>query len=146
MNKDKLADHNMAGSGSEPEAIYDESRRSSKTWLIIGILIFILAAGGAAYHFNSSSAPSDEEKEEDEANQAQTVTVVTPSFQSVTSSINATGSLAARNEVPIGVTGEGGRVARVYVDAGDWVKAGQTLVSIERSCLLYTSPSPRDRG
>jgi HlyD family secretion protein len=41
--------------------------------------------------------------------------------------------LAARREIPVGVVGEGGQVARVFVDAGDWVKQGQVMVSIERS-------------
>src|SRR3546814_10880569 len=35
--------------------------------------------------------------------------------------------------MPVGVAGEGGMVARVLVDAGDWVNAGQTLAVIERS-------------
>jgi multidrug efflux pump subunit AcrA (membrane-fusion protein) len=51
----------------------------------------------------------------------------------VVSAINATGTLAARREIPVGVVGEGGQVARVFVDAGDWVKLGQVLISIERS-------------
>ena len=48
-------------------------------------------------------------------------------------SINATGTLAARREIPVGVVGEGGAVSRVFVDAGDWVKQGQVLVSVDRS-------------
>jgi RND family efflux transporter MFP subunit len=51
----------------------------------------------------------------------------------VVRAINATGTLAARREIPVGVVGEGGRVLQVYVDAGDWVKQGQILVSVDRS-------------
>src|SRR3546814_19408660 len=35
--------------------------------------------------------------------------------------------------MPVGVAGEGGEVSRVLVEAGDWVNAGQTLATIERS-------------
>jgi RND family efflux transporter MFP subunit len=35
--------------------------------------------------------------------------------------------------MPVGVAGEGGMVVRVLVDAGDWVRAGQTMAVIERS-------------
>src|SRR3546814_20777103 len=35
--------------------------------------------------------------------------------------------------MPIGVVGEAGRVMRVLVEPGDWVRAGQALATIERS-------------
>jgi HlyD family secretion protein len=35
--------------------------------------------------------------------------------------------------VPVGVVGEGGLVAGVYADAGDWVRQGQVLVSVDRA-------------
>lgn len=65
--------------------------------------------------------------------QVPTVTILTPGRQSVSNTISATGSLAARREMPVGVVGEGGMVTRVWVEAGDWVGAGQVLASIERS-------------
>ncbi len=61
------------------------------------------------------------------------VTVVVPGQQQVARTITATGSLAARRDMPVGVAGEGGMVSRVFVDAGAWVNAGQVLASIERS-------------
>jgi RND family efflux transporter MFP subunit len=51
----------------------------------------------------------------------------------VTRIANATGSLAARVDMPVGVVGEGGRVIAVHVQPGDWVGAGQVLATIERS-------------
>src|SRR3546814_15824892 len=56
-----------------------------------------------------------------------------PGRSSVDNVVHATGSLAARREMPIGVVGEGGRVMRVLVEPGDWVRAGQALATIERS-------------
>ncbi len=133
INSDSTNDR-MINLGQRPSAAYyDENKGSSgKTLFIIIAIVLLLAAIAGAYYFYSLNNEKTEEPAE-EVNQAQTVTVIIPKIEPVTSKINATGSLAARNEVPIGVTGEGGRVSRVYVDAGDWVKAGQTLISIERS-------------
>ncbi len=61
------------------------------------------------------------------------ITVLVPGRQSVTNAVSATGTIGARREEPVGVAGEGGMVARVLVDAGDWVRAGQTLAVIDRS-------------
>src|SRR3546814_1366930 len=58
---------------------------------------------------------------------------MSPGRSSVDNVVHATGSLAARREMPIGVVGEGGRVMRVIVEPGDWVRAGQALATIERS-------------
>jgi RND family efflux transporter MFP subunit len=67
------------------------------------------------------------------ADQVPSVTVVVPGRQQVPKLITATGTLAARRDMPVGVAGEGGMVTRVLVDAGDWVGAGQVLAVIERS-------------
>ncbi|MEO8722291.1 MAG: efflux RND transporter periplasmic adaptor subunit [Sphingobium sp.] len=61
------------------------------------------------------------------------VTVVIPGRTSVATTVNATGTLAARREMPVGVAGEGGRVQSVLVEPGAWVKAGQILARVERS-------------
>lgn len=65
--------------------------------------------------------------------QAQSVSVVTPGLTSVTGTITASGTIAARREMPVGIAGEGGRVVSVLVDAGDWVQAGQVLAVVDRS-------------
>ncbi len=132
INSNSTNDKNIILPQRPSAAYYDENNNRARNpfAIIIALILFILIVAGA-YYFYSSKTETQEPTVE--VNQAQTVTVITPKIESVTSTIKATGSLAARNEVPIGVTGEGGRVARVYVDAGDWVKAGQTLVSIERS-------------
>jgi HlyD family secretion protein len=59
------------------------------------------------------------------------VTVVVPGRVSVADSITATGTLQAKRDMPVGVAGEGGMVSRVLVDAGDWVRAGQTLATVD---------------
>ena len=69
----------------------------------------------------------------DENAQAPTVTVITPGRTTVDGEITATGTLSARREMPVGVVGEGGRVVSVPVEAGDWVRKGQVLASIDQS-------------
>ena len=65
--------------------------------------------------------------------QVPTVTVVVPGQSQVGRTITASGPLAARRDQPIGIAGSGGRVVRVLVDAGSWVRAGQVLAVVDRS-------------
>jgi RND family efflux transporter MFP subunit len=65
--------------------------------------------------------------------QAQRVSVIVPGRSQVARTINSTGTIAARRDMPVGVSGEGGMVSRVLVEPGQWVRAGQTLAVIERS-------------
>ena len=113
------------------DVVVDNAERNRRRRNIALIVVAILAVAGAAYYFfgSSTTAPTDADK----AGQAQTVTVVAPGRDSVVRAINATGTLAARREIPVGVVGEGGRVLQVYVDAGEWVRQGQVLVSVDRS-------------
>ncbi|MGD9810947.1 MAG: efflux RND transporter periplasmic adaptor subunit [Sphingobium sp.] len=61
------------------------------------------------------------------------VTVVRPGTSAVSNVVNATGTIGARREMPVGVVGEGGAVSAVLVEPGNWVKAGQVLARVERS-------------
>ena len=115
----------------EGEAV---SRTSRRRWIIIAVIAAILIiAGIAAFMFMGSAENSTVATAAEKEGQAQTVSVIAPGRESVVRAINATGTLAARREIPVGVVGEGGQVIRVYVDAGDWVKQGQTLISVDRS-------------
>ncbi|MCA1748088.1 MAG: efflux RND transporter periplasmic adaptor subunit [Sphingomonadales bacterium] len=103
--------------------------------LVAAILVaFLLMRGGAGENAGVAGAPEQS---------LPTVTVMVPGSQNISSVISATGTLAARREMPVGVAGEGGQVIRVYVDAGDWVGAGQTLASIESSVQNRQTQSAR---
>ena len=69
----------------------------------------------------------------DQGQQLPAVTVTAPGRQQVDRIITATGSLAARHDMPVGVPGQGGQVVRVLVQPGQWVGAGQVLAVIDRS-------------
>ena len=107
----------------------DPTTNRNKTAWIIAAVVVILASAAGAYYFMSKPVGGAAAADAGKDSQAQTVTVIAPGSGMVVSAINATGTLAARREIPVGVVGEGGQVARVFVDAGDWVKQGQVLVS-----------------
>ena len=116
------------------EVIQDNRDRNRRRITVAAIIVAILVvAAGAYYFFGAKKDPSAAAAEAEKAAQAQTVTVVAPGRDTVVRAINATGTLAARREIPVGVVGEGGRVTQVYVDAGDWVSQGDILISVDRS-------------
>ncbi|HET7605236.1 MAG TPA: efflux RND transporter periplasmic adaptor subunit [Sphingomicrobium sp.] len=67
------------------------------------------------------------------AGQVPTVTVVVPGRSNIGRVVTASGPLGARRDQPVGIAGQGGRVVRVLVDAGSWVRSGQVLAVIDRS-------------
>ena len=115
---------------SESESI---SRARRRRWIIIGVVAAVLIMGAIVAYMMMGKSEDTAAAEAQKDGQAQTVSVIAPGRDTVVRAINATGTLAARREIPVGVVGEGGQVLRVYVDAGDWVKQGQTLISVDRS-------------
>ena len=110
-------------------------RRRKRRYIIIGIVAaiaiaiaaFLLLSGGSEEKAAPAAGVTGP------AGQAPRVTVIVPGRDQVARTISATGTLAARRDMPVGVAGEGGMVARVLVEPGQWVGAGQTLAVIERS-------------
>jgi RND family efflux transporter MFP subunit len=88
--------------------------------------------------FGRGGKPAEGEKG---AKQSPTVTVVVPGRQTVDRVVSATGNLAARREMPVGVAGEGGMVSAVLVEPGQWVGAGQVLATIDRRVQSQQSAS-----
>ena len=115
----------------DPEGAASSRRKRN---LVVAIVLIAVAAMAAAYFFfGGAGSEEDAAAAADKLGQAQTVSVVAPGRETVARAISATGTLAARREIPVGVVGEGGQVSQVFVDAGDWVQQGQVLASIERS-------------
>ncbi len=105
----------------------DEAALARKRKIIIIVSIIALVVVGLfAIKRSGTSEPASTQP-------PPAVTVVVPGTQQVARTISATGTLAARREMPVGVAGDGGMIARVLVEPGDWVKAGQTLATIEAS-------------
>lgn len=115
----------------------DEERRRDRRrrFIIIGTVVgalvimaaYFMLQGGAGENAGVAAG------ENGPARVLPTVTVIVPGSQAISNTISASGTLAARRPMPVGVAGEGGQIARVLVDAGDWVGAGQVLATIESS-------------
>lgn len=124
--------------GDERLALPGPEGRSRRRWIIIAVVVVLaLIAGFLLFGSHKKSAATGVVA----AEQVPTITVIQPGRADVTHAISATGTLAARRELPIGVAGQGGRVTRVLVDAGDWVKAGQVLAEVDRSVQVQTAAS-----
>ncbi|GGE84334.1 efflux RND transporter periplasmic adaptor subunit [Sphingomonas prati] len=113
-----------------------DARPRSRRWLVIGIVLIVVAVGAALFFMKSGASKTAAATQATAATgkgTAQRVTVIVPGRSASSSTISATGTLAARRDMPVGVAGEGGRVTAVLAEQGQWVKAGQTLVVIDRS-------------
>jgi HlyD family secretion protein len=64
-----------------------------------------------------------------------TVSVTEVGVSATPTTVNIIGTISARYDTPIGAEGEGGRVAAIYVEAGDHVKRGQVLARLDVSVL-----------
>jgi len=64
-----------------------------------------------------------------------TVSVTEVAVSTVPTTVSIIGTIAARYDMPIGVEGDAGRVAAIYVEAGDHVKRGQVLGRLNVSVL-----------
>lgn len=107
----------------------EESRRSKRrVWIIGALAIALLVGVWLTQHLGKSPDTGAAT-----ANQAPVVTVMSPGRTTIAGEISATGTLAARREMPVGSAGEGGQVVSVLVEPGDWVNAGQVLAVVDRS-------------
>jgi RND family efflux transporter MFP subunit len=117
---------------SDTLVVVDPSRRRRRMVIIGAIAALALLVIGLALFMGRSGGDSGATKAGNAA-QAPTVTVVVPGRSQVGRTVTASGPLAAKRDQPVGIAGQGGRVVRVAVDAGSWVRAGQVLAVIDRS-------------
>jgi HlyD family secretion protein len=123
----------------ELDEVEGGAKRRRRRWIAIAAVVVAVALlVGLKFMTGAGEADSLAENEED---QTPTVTVSAPGRTTVQGTITATGSLAARRELPVGVVGEGGRVVSVAVEAGQWVRAGQVLAVIDRSVQIQQQAS-----
>ena len=120
--------------GSDTLIVVDRSKRRRNIIIaaVVGIaailIAFMLMSGGKEPEGGAQAAAGGPG-----GGQVPTVTVIVPGRQPVARTITATGTLAARVDMPVGVAGEGGMISAVHVQPGQWVRAGQALASIDRS-------------
>lgn len=110
----------------EPGYAAPGSRR--RAWIVGGAVALAVIAAVALLH----RSPADDTAGAD-AGQIPRVSVTVPGRSTVAGVIKATGTLAARREMPVGSVGEGGQVRAVLVEPGDWVGKGHVLAVIDSS-------------
>ncbi len=118
------------------------NRLGSKSKMVIGAVLALVIAIGAYFAFHTQAKPAagatDPQiaKSEDQNKQTtQHVTVVAAAITPVTNVISVTGTLSARNEMPVGAEGEGGRIMQVNADVGQRVVRGQVLARLNRDVM-----------
>jgi RND family efflux transporter MFP subunit len=117
---------------SDTLVVVDRSRRRRQLIIAaaVGILLLLVTLFFVFGRGGSDKAAKDAAAN---AGQVPSVTVVVPGQSSVGRVITGSGPLSAKRDQPIGIAGSGGRVERVLVDAGSWVRAGQVLATVDRS-------------
>ena len=117
---------------SDTLVVVDRSRQrrrlliAAAAGVILLVIVLAIVLGRGASDKSAQQAAAG-------AGQVPTVTVVVPGQSEVGKTVTASGPLGARRDQPVGIAGQGGRVIRVLVDAGSWVRAGQVLAVIDRS-------------
>jgi RND family efflux transporter MFP subunit len=97
--------------------------------LLIGAGIVLLLVVLAVWRTVGGSAPVRA------AEAPPLITVVVPGLSDITDVVTFTGTISARDELPISTEGEGGRIAAVLVEVGDRVRAGQVLARLDTAVL-----------
>ena len=119
---------------SDTLVVVDRSRR--RRWLIIGVAAVLLIGVIAFAVLGGRNAAEDKSvaaQGQGGQGQVPSVTVIVPGRTQVGNVVTASGPLAARRDQPVGIAGQGGKVVRVLVDAGSWVRPGQVLAVVDRS-------------
>lgn len=106
----------------------DDAAARKRMWIVGAICVALLVGVWFVLHGGEGDAVSNKQ-----SSQAPLVSVIAPGRATVTGRISATGTLAARRELPVGSVGEGGQVVQVLVEPGQWVSQGQVLAVIDRS-------------
>ena len=114
---------------SDTLVVVDRSRQRRRL-MIGGAALLVLVVIGLAMILGRGAG---EEAAPTGAGQIPTVTVIIPGQSQVGRVVSASGPLAAKRDQPVGIAGSGGRVIRVLVDAGSWVRGGQVLAVVDRS-------------
>ena len=118
---------------SDTLVVTDRSRRRRVMVIAAAVAVALLALILVLAMSRSSADKAQQQAAASGAGQVPNVTVIVPGRSAVGRVVTASGPLAAKRDQPVGIAGSGGRVVRVLVDAGSWVRAGQVLAVVDRS-------------
>jgi len=124
----------MHENAETPEVHSNSNSRRKRTLWIVAALLVLLVGGFSVVKVaasNGKNAAKDEEKAEEKKKAPVPVSVAMVETGTFSSYIRSTANLVSDNEVKV-LTESDGRIARLYVDEGDWVSKGQTLATLDR--------------
>ncbi len=111
-------------------------RRAAEPWwlrrsylIAAGLVLVVVFA--LIFVMRRSSAPMAQTPEQ----AAPLISASAPGRTTFTLRVSFTGAIVARYDMPIGVEGEGGRIAAVLVEVGDHVHRGQVLARLDKAVL-----------
>jgi HlyD family secretion protein len=133
MNWQERMNRETSIHSSDTLVVVDSSRRRRRMVIIGAIAAVILLLVGLGFLTGGGNKSAGSNAGGSAAGQVPTVTVIVPGRSDVGRVVTASGALSARRDQPVGIAGQGGRVVRVLVDAGSWVRAGQVLAVVDRS-------------
>ena len=123
--------------GSDTLVVVDRSNRRRNIIIAVAVIALVALAIALALMMNrgkrADAAATAAAAGAAGGGQIPTVSVIIPGQSAVGRVISTSGALAAQRDQPVGIAGNGGRVTRVLVDAGSWVKAGQVLATVDSS-------------
>jgi RND family efflux transporter MFP subunit len=129
----------IRSSDSDSVVIVDDGARRRKRIAIVGAALVAVVAIILALMMMGEKKETAAAGNAGTSAQVPTVSVAVPGQTSVARVVTVSGALAAKRDQPIGIAGQGGRVTRVFVDAGSWVRAGQVLATVDRSVQAQQS-------
>jgi HlyD family secretion protein len=106
-----------------------------RRWLWIAAALLVLGLGAAMALKGGSKDKAAPTAEEQKKQDIAKVRVISPGTSEVVAEIAITGTLAAKNEMPIGPEAEGGRISGIYADVGQRVAAGQVLARVDTTVM-----------
>ncbi len=110
-----------------PEAPASSGPNRRKLYIVIGSVLALLVIGWLLMHSHSGAQAAASEKN---TTPPPLITVVVPRLGPVSTTVSVTGQISARNDVPIGIEGDEGRIAEVLAEPGDRVHKGQVLARL----------------
>jgi RND family efflux transporter MFP subunit len=110
-----------------PESFWKRGRKGFWLFGTLGLVLVALLALRLTQALNLKNQPNEKT--------IPTVSVTSVGVSTIPTTVSIIGTIAARYDMPIGVEGDGGRVAGIYVEAGDHVKQGQVLAHLNNSVL-----------
>ncbi len=104
-----------------------------KTWA--GAAVLTLALGLTLAGCGGEEKAKEAEAKAGATGSSQTVTVATAALQNLPRTVNASGTISAWEEVPVGAETGGLTATAVYVDEGRYVRQGAPLVQLNDALL-----------